>query len=149
MTAIRIQPNTCITISVDSSHVFGKHDPIKVYETEIYDFQVYPNQKWSDFYFIKTTARGFNYFFKNRLRVKGAKYLNLCATINCKENYYNMLRGKEKKIKDDIENTFIIGLKKEKYEVNKEGYLSLFANDHLGYYRNNRNSIKVKITRIV
>ncbi|WP_010181442.1 hypothetical protein [Aquimarina agarilytica] len=143
-TPIHIQSEEII--SVAAKHVLGGHAPIIVATNEYYNFEVLPDQYWTDF-FKKTTANGFNYFLKKYLRVKSAKYFTLCATINTPTEYKKAITKKRRKIVDDPHHTFSIGQSKTNYHVTKPGYLSLFANDNRWFYWNNKGSIQVKITR--
>ncbi|MCE3228674.1 MAG: hypothetical protein K0S32_3225 [Bacteroidetes bacterium] len=107
---------------------------IKVEKGQEYSFEVVGHDEWTDLS-ITCGAQGFHnkLLREKKKRVRGENCFALCGTICASEP-----------------NNFAIRCGLTRYVVPLDGNLHFFANDHRTrfWYRNNRGSIKLKITRL-
>ncbi|RNC79450.1 MAG: hypothetical protein ED557_15355 [Balneola sp.] len=104
----------------------------------VYRIEVDPkDQKWTDGKLFSQTvsADGFSNIFLNlfswKKRYRGAKWFTLMG-----------------KIKGEKNSDFPIGALEPNYSPGDHGELICYANDAYGHYKNNSDSINVRITRI-
>lgn len=113
--------------AIDSRQLFSDFK-LPVHKGDVYEFRCDPGQHWKDWW-IKTNADGFFNLLAwiAGLRVKGVKCFCLCGCYN-----------------DDEATAFPIGLHKT-ITIEKDGYLSFFANDSKNHYGNNKGTIDMTI----
>ena len=110
-------------------------EKINVSKDEEYLVTVAKGQTWKDWFINADPLQG---FFNlpaviRGMRVRGAKCFTLCATLNDKDtDAFRVVVDNPLSIKREDATT-----------------LSFFANDCMGFYSNNRGSIKLKIERLL
>ena len=130
MASHTLDPAGRLEVPVDSKLRYSA-DTLKVKAGEKYRFSVKPEQRWKD-WFISTTAHGYTnpMAVLSGLRVKKAKCFCLCGCYDHNDT-----------------DAFPIGKFMEE-SMKRDGTLSFFANDALGYYKNNRGVIILSIERL-
>lgn len=128
----KLQVNEVFAANVKANSQNKDNSSLEVSRGELYNFFVPKGEYWYDFFFIRSTASGFNFpFFRQKLKQPQARYFELCGEI----------------IENSSSRSFIIGEQLNNFECTESGSLILFANDVPGFYFNNRGSIRVWITR--
>lgn len=130
MASYSLNPSERSEIPVDSKLRYSS-DTLKVKTGEKYRLSAKPEQRWKD-WFISTSPNGFANPIATLagLRVKKARCFCLCG---CYDH-------------NDVD-AFPIGTLKEE-SIRRDGILSFFANDALGYYKNNSGVIILSIERL-
>lgn len=119
-----------IKVSIDSREPFSGFK-LPVTAGQKIEFACDKGQRWKDLFFKSSPNGFFNPLaWVAGLRVRGVKCFALCACYN-----------------DDIKTAFKIGTGRT-IEVEKDGFLSFFANDTEGYYYNNYGSVELEIKTV-
>lgn len=130
MTSSTLLPAERVEVPVDSSLRYSA-DTLKVRTGEKYRFSAKREQRWND-WFVSASADGFTnpLAMLAGLRVRGTKCFCLCGCYDHNDT-----------------DAFPIGTFKEE-SIKRDGTLSFFANDALGYYKNNSGVIILSIERL-
>jgi hypothetical protein len=129
---MQLTTNQTQTITVTAAEYPSGNPSITVNKGEVYSFFVEKGQRWTDFYFIGCGPKGFSLHYRRKeLHIPNINYFCLCGLVQ-----------------GNSEIKFPIGESLSDYPIPESGELRFFANDHPDYYRNNRGSIEVKVTRV-
>ncbi len=118
-------------LSIKAKELFST-DRIKVKAGQSYEVTCGKEQRWTD-WFIPSDAEGYinPLALLIGMRVPKTNCFCLCVAYN-----------------DSLPGAFAIGFK-NKVRVKEDGNISFFANDSEGYYKNNKGSVKITVTRII